>query len=109
MDNRILELAGGDRVELADARGTTLRVDHGTLWLTQEGDRRDIVLGAGDAWTIERKGLAIAQARGDTALRVTAGDVTRATVRTRRDGWKALLDRVHAFGARTTPRNVPYL
>jgi hypothetical protein len=63
-DDKVLDLAHGDLVELADARGTTLRVTKGTLWITQERDRRDIVLAAGDVWTVEQHGLTLVEAQG---------------------------------------------
>ena len=64
MDNRLLQLADGDLLELPDARGTTLHVAQGRVWVTQEGDRRDIVLRAGDTWTLELPGLTVAEAQG---------------------------------------------
>jgi hypothetical protein len=73
MNNRLLTLADGEVVELPDARGTTLRLARGSLWITQAGDRRDIVLSAGEAWTVERHGLTLAEARGDTAVLVAGG------------------------------------
>jgi len=50
--DKVLDLGKGDLVELSDACGTTLRVTKGTLWVTQERDKRDIVLRAGDVWTV---------------------------------------------------------
>lgn len=94
MDNRLLSLVDGDLVELRDARGATLRVDHGSVWVTQERGRHDIVLRAGDAWTIERGGVTVAEARGDTALRVAGNDPAGTTVRTRRIRWQ---ERVSAW------------
>ncbi len=54
---KVWDLAPGELVQLDGARGTTLRVTRGTLWITQERDTRDIVLSAGDAFTIDRGGL----------------------------------------------------
>ncbi len=56
-------LAPGDSINLDDARGTTLRVRRGQLWVTQYGDPTDYVLEAGDTWTIERRGRTIVQAQ----------------------------------------------
>ncbi len=61
---KVWELASGELVKLDGARGTTLRVTRGTLWLTLERDMRDIVLTAGDAFTIERGGLTLVEAQG---------------------------------------------
>src|SRR5256885_7118434 len=57
--DKILELSHGDLAELSDARGTTVRVTKGTIWMTQEQDTQDIVLRAGDVWTVERQGLTL--------------------------------------------------
>ena len=88
MNNRLLNLDDGDLLELPDARGTTLRVTRGTLWLTQDRDRRDIVLGAGDTWTVERHGLTVAEARGDAAVVVIGNGLAEASVRSRRLRWQ---------------------
>jgi hypothetical protein len=42
-----------------DARGSLVQCLSGTLWLTQQGDARDIVLEAGDEARIEHDGLSI--------------------------------------------------
>lgn len=83
MNNRLLNLGNGDLLELPDARGTTLRVTRGTLWVTQDRDRRDVVLGAGDTWTVERHGLTVAEAQGDAAVVVIGHGLMDASVRTR--------------------------
>jgi len=66
--DKVVELADGDLVEVHDGHGTTLRVTKGALWITQEHDTRDIVLRAGDVWTVERQGLTLLQAQGATVL-----------------------------------------
>ncbi len=88
MNNRLLNLTNGDLLELADARGTTLRVTRGALWVTQERDRRDVVLGAGDVWTVERHGLTVGEARGDVAVVVIGNSLVEASVRSRRLRWQ---------------------
>ena len=56
-------------------RGQGLRVQclTGTLWLTQDNDRRDIVLEAGDGATIERDGLSIVTALSDARFLLLYG------------------------------------
>ena len=80
MDNRLLALSYGDVIELPDARGTTIRVTRGALWLTQERDRRDVLLTAGDAWTVERDGLTVAEARADTSLVIAGRSMPRTSI-----------------------------
>ena len=59
-------LKHGQLQPLQDARGSLVLCLSGTLWLTQEGDARDIVLEAGDEAQIERDGLSILSAMSDT-------------------------------------------
>jgi len=61
-----LDLTAGDLLRLSDAKGTTVRVTRGTLWITQDCDVNDIVLTAGDTWTVERDGLTLVEAQADT-------------------------------------------
>jgi hypothetical protein len=82
MNNRLLKLLNGEMLELVDARGTTLQVTRGKLWVTQHHDRRDVVLSAGDTWTVENLGITVAEARGDVAV-VVGGGLVDAGVRSR--------------------------
>ena len=66
--DKVLKLSHGDLVDLPDARGTTVRVTRGTVWLTQEHDTQDIVLRTGDVWTIERQGLTLVEAQGNVLV-----------------------------------------
>ncbi|MDE2208421.1 MAG: DUF2917 domain-containing protein [Betaproteobacteria bacterium] len=65
-------LASREAVTLADIRGATLRVTRGTLWLTQQRDRRDIVLQVGDRWAVEHDGDTVVEALGDTCFSMVA-------------------------------------
>ena len=100
---RIVTLADRDLLELDRSRGSTVQSLTGTLWITQHGDIRDIVLSAGDAWTIERDGLTIVAAQGDALLRIvgrasTGATARRAAMRTREkiSRWLARLVAPHA-------------
>jgi hypothetical protein len=42
----------------------------GTVWITQEGDHRDIILQAGEQYRIEKQGLVIVQAIGRATILV---------------------------------------
>jgi hypothetical protein len=52
----------GQLRRLDDSRGTLVQCLSGTLWLTQEGDARDLILEAGDEFCIERDGLSVVSA-----------------------------------------------
>ena len=66
--NSSIELATASHVSLDDARGMLIRVTRGTVWITQERSYDDIILHAGDAWTVEKNGRTIIQAHDDAHL-----------------------------------------
>ena len=69
---KVWELAPNELVKMDDARGTTLRVTRGTLWITLENDTRDIVLEAGDSYMIDREGLTLVEAQRESTVCVLA-------------------------------------
>ena len=42
-----------------DGEGLNLLCLKGAVWVTQEDDARDIILAAGESFTLDRKGLAV--------------------------------------------------
>lgn len=52
---------------LRDVRGQTILDVSGRLWITQQGDARDIFLDAGGRFTFDRDGAAVVQAIGTGA------------------------------------------
>ena len=63
-----LDLHNRQSLALADIEGTALAVTRGTLWITQENDRNDVVLCPGDVWMVERNGLTIIEAQNDASF-----------------------------------------
>jgi hypothetical protein len=55
---------------LADAQGTIVTVDCGSVWITQERDPRDIVLLRGMRFEIDRPGRTIVAAETPSSLRL---------------------------------------
>jgi len=107
--DKVLELADGDLVELDEARGTTLRVTKGALWITQENDKDDIVLRAGDVWTVERQGLTLLEAQGSTLLCVVGVAAAFAHSRSRHVGIAdQLRDWFRSASKELVKRSVPY-
>lgn len=53
----ILLLRGRQYARLHDATGWTIRALGGAVWITQDGDLRDVVLEAGDSFTPDRAGV----------------------------------------------------
>jgi len=55
---------------LANAQGTVVAVDRGSVWITQERDPRDIVLLRGMRFEIDRPGRTIVAAETPSTLRL---------------------------------------
>ena len=66
----VVNLAAREAITLPNIRGATLRVTRGTLWLTEERARDDIVLRPGDNWLVETSGNTVVEAQGDTTFRI---------------------------------------
>jgi hypothetical protein len=80
---KVWDLAPDELVKLDGARGTTLRVTRGALWITLENDTRDVVLEAGDEFTIDRGGLTLVEAQGRATVCVMGRAIDEVHVRTR--------------------------
>jgi Protein of unknown function (DUF2917) len=109
----IVDLKTRETVTLPDVRGATLRVARGTVWITQEDDTQDIVLRAGDAWTVERNGLTILEAQADVSLCVVGRRIEglfgrRASKAPSLGAWTHVRDALGAFFASPSRNTVPY-
>lgn len=62
-------LAAGEMLAISDGVATTLRIESGEVWLTEEGSFVDHILCAGRQYTFDRSGRAIVAAQ--TASRVS--------------------------------------
>jgi hypothetical protein len=80
---KVWDLAPDELVKLDGARGTTLRVTRGTVWVTLENDTRDVVLQAGDVFTIDRGGLTLVEAQGRTTVCVMGSPIDEVHVHVR--------------------------
>jgi len=80
---KIWEMAPGELIGLDGARGTTLRVTRGLLWLTFENDTRDVVLSVGDVFTIDRGGLTLVEAQESSTICAMAHQVEIVRIRDR--------------------------
>jgi len=58
--NQVLKVRGGI--------GHTVVCHSGSVWVTQDRDRRDIVLGEGESFELDRDGLALVQAFEQSAI-----------------------------------------
>ena len=57
---------------LRDANGRTVTCLSGSVWLTMEGDYRDVVLSPGASFVVDRDGLTILAAQQPSAVKVSA-------------------------------------
>ena len=68
-----LNLADDEVARLHDACDSRLEVTEGFVWVTVDGDRNDVVLGAGESYLIDSRDVVTVSAiRGAAALRVRA-------------------------------------
>ena len=66
----VVNLSAREAITLPNIRGATLRVTHGTLWLTEERVRDDVVLRPGDNWLVESGGNTVVEAQGDVTFSI---------------------------------------
>ena len=106
---KVWDLVPDELVRLDGARGTTLRVTRGTVWITLEDDTRDVVLTAGDVFTIDRGGLTLVEAQARSTVCVMGRAMDEVHVR---KGQPALHERARSWlqsiGAGNARRFVPY-
>ena len=70
--NQVVKVRGG--------LGHSIVCERGSVWVTQDGDPRDVILHAGESFTLDRDGPALVQAFEPGAISVApAGPQTRAT------------------------------
>ncbi len=96
----LTELKRDGFLRIVDGRGRSLAVFRGLLWVTQDGDRRDIFLRAGQTFTIDQPGTTIVEALEDSSLLVldpeppTDDDATPVAIRPLRPDDAGRLDRL---------------
>jgi ferric-dicitrate binding protein FerR (iron transport regulator) len=67
-----LDLGEGNLLRIDDGAGVLVSVLRGAIWITQEGDRRDVLLAAGQSVRIENDGLTLIQGLAPSALTLSA-------------------------------------
>jgi hypothetical protein len=95
-------LPQGQAALLDDARGARVHCRAGSVWVTQEGDRRDIVLEPGESTVIERDGMAVVSALRDASIDVqpVRADADAGARTVGRSGWRSLLPAAATAAAR---------
>ena len=63
-----LRLARGQTLKIQDAAGGTICAREGTVWITEENSRKDVVLEPGSCYRLDRPGLTLVQAFADASV-----------------------------------------
>jgi len=113
VNNSALLLDRWQTVELVDAAGTTATLDRGCVWITMDGDRRDVVLGAGQSFTVDRNGKTLLHAEVPSTLRIAPAPVHNALTALAGfigGAWERARASIDAWATRSldVPRKVPY-
>lgn len=65
-----IHLKEGALLPIEDGAGLEVKCLRGVLWITQEGDREDRVIGSGESFVLDRPGLSVVTAVSGPALLV---------------------------------------
>jgi len=63
-----LRLSRGQTLKLRDSMGATLCAREGTVWITEENSRNDVVLSPGACYRVGKPGLTLVQAFADASV-----------------------------------------
>lgn len=66
------DLLRNESISLSNAKNFTLTCYGGELWITQEGDKRDIILGAGESYQVDSPTLVAVSALKTSILSVVS-------------------------------------
>jgi hypothetical protein len=91
---RRLELALRELVVIDDACEQFIRCECGELWLTQDGDSRDVILQPGDDWRVGRHQPVVISALKPSVLRIVATSGCATVARPCRRGAELILTRI---------------
>ena len=67
----LTDLLRDQTLRIADGKPHVIDVFEGQVWLTQNGDLRDVFLEAGDSFSFNGRGLTLVQAMRDARLLVS--------------------------------------
>ena len=63
-----LSLASGQTMKVHDGAGSTICARKGTVWITEENSRSDVLLSPGQCFRLEKKGTVVLQAFDDASV-----------------------------------------
>ena len=73
LDSPLLALEAGQVITLDDAEGFRIQASCGTVWVTEEDDLRDHIIGPGDALVIAKPGRTVVQALAPAWISIREG------------------------------------
>ncbi len=82
-----LQLKNANLLTLDDSRGVRIDCLEGSLWITQDGDPRDVILPAGRSYRIDRTSRVLVFAATDARLQITSQPAQPAPIVTPVPGW----------------------
>lgn len=88
---RRIQIGLRELLVIDDARDQLLTCESGELWITQDGDRRDVILPAGQSWRIDRAGPLVLSAFKPAVATLAHPQPGRSASVPHRDGATALL------------------
>lgn len=65
-----IDLHRGKLVRVREGAGSTVTAHAGTVWLTEQGSLRDVLLRPGESFTLGRPGLALVQAFSEASISI---------------------------------------
>lgn len=98
-----LRLEKNQVLPIREAHRVKVICQKGTLWITQDDDRRDIILERGQSFTMNRKSPALVSAMVPSLL--VLEEPTAASQR----GWLGLTSTISGWARRLLPQSVPRL
>ena len=66
-----IELRRGRFLRLANSAGRTLTAHTGSVWITEEDNRRDVVLRPGQSLKLEQPGVPLVEAFSDASISIS--------------------------------------
>jgi len=68
VDDGVLRLVPKQTLKVRDAAGTTVSCREGTIWITEERNQRDVILGPGNRYRLKASGLTLLHAFGEATI-----------------------------------------
>lgn len=72
LGNGAVSLARGQTLKVHDGAGSILCARQGSVWVTEENSRKDVVLEPGACFRLQRRGLTLIQAFTEASVSLAA-------------------------------------